>query len=195
MLRIGVSPSGLKRARITPCYEPFKIAIMGGMKATSGAGDRPSTAVQLDQASSDWRTALRNAGLRATKQRLAVLEAIRHQPHGTVEEILDQVRTDLPTITIQSVYVVISSLVSAELVRKLELPGSPARYELEGHDNHHHAVCRYCGRIEDIACVTGQAPCLHPEAHPGMTIEVAEVVYSAVCHECALAQQQEDAKN
>src|SRR5699024_7941467 len=108
-LRTGVSQAGLKRAQNTPCYEPFKIAIMGGMKATSGAGNRPSTAVQLDQVASDWRTALRNAGLRATKQRLAVLEAIRRQQHGTVEEILDQVRTELPTITIQSVYVVISS--------------------------------------------------------------------------------------
>lgn len=194
MLRIGVSPSGVKRARITPCYEPFKIAIMGGMKATSGADYRPgTTAVPRDDAASDWRTALRDAGLRATKQRLAVLEAIKRQPHGTVEAIHDQARTELPTITIQSVYVVISSLVTADLVRKLELPGSPARYELEGHDNHHHAVCRHCGRIEDIACVTGSAPCLHPEAHPGMTIEVAEVVYSAICHECALTQHREDA--
>ncbi|HEY4557161.1 MAG TPA: Fur family transcriptional regulator [Enteractinococcus sp.] len=159
------------------------------MKAKPGAGDR-SIAVKSDEPTpSDWRTQLRDAGLRATKQRLAVLEAIEREPHGTVEAILDDVRSDLPAITIQSVYVVINSLVAAELVRKLDLPGSPARYELEVHDNHHHALCRYCGRIEDIACVTGEAPCLHPEAHPDMTIEVAEVVYMAVCHECALSQR------
>lgn len=168
---------------------------MGRMKATPGAGKRLSTPVRQDQATRDWRVALRSAGLRATKQRLAVLDAIGRRPHGTVEEIHHEVRTDLATITIQSVYVVISSLVTAELVRKLELPDSPARYELEDDDNHHHAVCRYCGRIEDIACVTGEAPCLQPEAHPEMTIEVAEVVYSAVCHECAFARQQEAANH
>jgi len=161
---------------------------MGTMKATPETGEL-SRAPEHAESSRDWRTKLRDAGLRATKQRLVVLEAIENQPHGTVDDILHDVRMVLPTITIQSVYVVISSLVSAELVRKLELPGSPARYELEVNDNHHHAVCRHCGRIEDIACVTGEAPCLHPEAHPGMTIELAEVVYTAVCHECALARQ------
>ena len=162
---------------------------MGGMKAQPGADNLTITSDHEEFSPHDWRTALRDAGLRATKQRLAVLEAITHHPHGTVEEILDAVRLELPTITIQSVYVVISSLVAADLVRKLELPGSPARYELEVNDNHHHAVCRYCGRIEDMACVTGTAPCLHPEAHPEMTVEIAEVVYIAVCHECALAHQ------
>ena len=166
---------------------------MGGMKATPGV-DLPS-GVPKGAGSDNWRSKLRDVGLRATKQRLAVLEAIERQPHGTVDDIHHDVRSVLPTITIQSVYVVISSLVSAELVRKLELPGSPARYELEVNDNHHHAVCRYCGRIEDIACVTGKAPCLHPEAHPGMIIELAEVVYSAVCHECALVRQQEETQH
>lgn len=155
------------------------------MKAAAGdhhspfAGDRPA----------DWSQALRAAGLRVTRQRLAVIDAVIQKPHGTIEDILDEVRPHLPRITIQSVYFVMNSLVAAGIVRKLELPGSPARYEVEDHDNHHHAVCRYCGRIEDVACVTGEAPCLRPEAHIDMTIEVAEVIFTAVCHECATTQQ------
>ncbi len=137
----------------------------------------------------EWSQALRAAGLRVTRQRVAVIEAVERRPHGTIEDILDEVRADLPTITIQSVYFVMNSLVTAGLVRKLDLPGSPARYEVQDHDNHHHAMCRHCGRIEDIACLTGEAPCLHPEAHVDMTIEVAEVIFTAVCHECASAQQ------
>lgn len=137
----------------------------------------------------DWSQALRSAGLRVTRQRLAVIDAVIQKPHGTIEDILDEVRSHLPTITIQSVYFVMNSLVAADLVRKLELPNSPARYEVEDHDNHHHAVCRYCGKIEDVACVTAEAPCLRPEAHIDMTIEVAEVIFTAVCHECATARQ------
>ncbi|HEY4535461.1 MAG TPA: Fur family transcriptional regulator [Enteractinococcus sp.] len=152
------------------------------MKAAAGEHH-----ARFDQA--QWSQALRAAGLRVTRQRLAVLAAVVARPHGTIEEILDEVRTELPTITIQSVYFVMNSLVSAEIVRKLEFPGSPARYEVEGHDNHHHAVCRYCGRIEDVACVTGQAPCLQPEAHVEMTVEVAEVIFTAVCHDCAATQR------
>ena len=155
------------------------------MKAAAGDHQSP---VAGDH-STNWSQALRDAGLRVTRQRLAVIEAVIRTPHGTIEDILEEVRPDLPRITIQSVYFVMSSLVSAGIVRKLDLPGSPARYEVEGHDNHHHAVCRYCGRIEDVACVTGEAPCLRPEAHIDMTIEVAEVIFTAVCHECATTRQ------
>ena len=136
------------------------------------------------------RSQLRAAGLRATKQRVAVLSAVRYHPHSTAEQLLHVVRHDLPEITVQSIYVVISSLVSCGLVRKLDLPESPARYEMEGHDNHHHAVCRYCGRIEDVPCPVGQAPCLHPESDQAMTIEVAEVIYLAVCDDCAQQHSQ-----
>lgn len=162
---------------------------MGAMMAKPQVSDPSHLRGHQHHSSNDWRPIIRAAGLRATKQRLAVVRAVDRRPHGTVEEIFDEVRLELPLITIQSIYVVLSSLVEAELVRKLELPGSPARYEREDHDNHHHAVCRHCGRIEDIACVTGQAPCLHPEAHHDMTIEVAEVVFTAVCHDCALAHR------
>lgn len=131
------------------------------------------------------RALLRLVGLRATKQRLAVLDALKQQPHSTAEELLHITRCSLPGITVQSVYVVMSALVAAGLARKVELPDSPARYELETHDNHHHAVCRYCGRIEDVPCPVGEAPCLDPENQQTMTIEVAEVIYLAVCDDCA----------
>ena len=155
------------------------------MKAAAGDPQSPFAGDPL----TSWSQALRATGLRVTRQRLAVIDAVIRKPHGTIEDIHDEVRSDLPRITIQSVYFVMNSLVTAGIVRKLELPGSPARYEVEGHDNHHHAICRFCGRIEDVACVTGTAPCLRPEAHVDMTIEVAEVIFTAVCHECATTQQ------
>lgn len=134
-----------------------------------------------------WRSQLRKANLRVTKQRLAVLEAIEHHPHAIAEDILARVRTTLPAITVQSIYTIINSLTAARLIRKLDLPDSPARYELEEHDNHHHVVCRSCGKIENVPCAVGDAPCLQPQAHHGMTIEIAEVIYQGVCQDCASA--------
>lgn len=131
-----------------------------------------------------WREQMHHAGLRVTKQRLAVLATVQQHPHAAAEDVLKIVSEQLAGITLQSVYTVIGSLVDAGILRKLELPGSPARFELEHHDNHHHALCRSCGQIEDVACATGAAPCLHPSEDHGMTIEVADVIYQGLCKNC-----------
>ncbi|MEV4900819.1 Fur family transcriptional regulator [Citricoccus sp. NPDC055426] len=132
-----------------------------------------------------WAARMRAAGLRVTKQRLAVLDALHARPHATADEVLAHVRQSLPGITVQSVYTVLHSLTGAGLLRQLDLANSPARYETRVEDNHHHAVCTDCGRIEDVACAVGHAPCLTPSETHGMTIQVADVVYQGLCADCA----------
>jgi Fur family transcriptional regulator, stress-responsive regulator len=132
-----------------------------------------------------WAARMRSAGLRVTKQRLAVLEALHLTPHATADEVLVHVRQSLPEITVQSVYTVLHSLTAAHLLRQLDLANSPARYETRVEDNHHHAVCTECGRIEDVACAVGHAPCLTPSETHGMTIQVADVIYQGLCADCS----------
>ena len=132
-----------------------------------------------------WPARIREAGLRVTKPRLAVLDALERSPHATADEVLCVVRTAMPSITVQSIYVVLHSLTKAGLLRQLDLAHSPARYETRVADNHHHAVCTVCGRIEDVACVVGHAPCLVPAETHGMNIHVADVVYQGVCSDCS----------
>ena len=132
-----------------------------------------------------WAARIREAGLRVTKPRLAVLDALERNPHATADEVLAVVRTVMPGITVQSIYVVLHSLTNAGLLRQLDLANSPSRYETRVDDNHHHAVCTVCGRIEDVACAVGHAPCLVPSDAHGMNIHVADVVYQGVCPECS----------
>lgn len=159
------------------------------MYTTAGSTNSQALGDATDRSGTDWRLQLRSENLRITKQRLAVITAVEQQPHATADQLLQMVRKQLPQITIQSIYIVISSLIKAGLVGKLDLPQSAARYELERHDNHHHVVCRDCGRIEDVTCALGEAPCLHPEDHHGMIIDIAQVVYQGVCHDCTVTEQ------
>ena len=57
------------------------------------------------------------------------------------------VRDRVGTISTQAVYDVLGALTRADLARRIEPAGSPARYEARVGDNHHHAVCRACGAI------------------------------------------------
>ncbi|GAA1489190.1 Fur family transcriptional regulator [Brachybacterium sacelli] len=134
--------------------------------------------------SRDHTSALRGAGLRVTAPRLATLEAVTEHPHADAEAIARAVRERLGTVSRQAVYDVLNALSDAELLRRVSVGGRSMQYELHLHDNHHHLVCRECGRLEDVPCAIGESPCLIPHDDHGFDIEVADVVYRGVCSAC-----------
>ncbi|MPV50831.1 MULTISPECIES: Fur family transcriptional regulator [unclassified Pseudactinotalea] len=138
-----------------------------------------------------WRDALHAQGKRVTKQRLAVLAAAHDLPHATAEALTARVREQLPDITAQSVYIVLTDLTDGGLLRKLHTPGNPARYETRVGDNHHHIMCVDCGRVSDVACVVGHAPCLTPDEDGGMRLLAADVLFQGLCADCQAIRERE----
>jgi Fur family ferric uptake transcriptional regulator len=130
---------------------------------------------------------LREAGLRVTQQRVAVLDAVRRLPHADTESLIDAVRADTVGISHQAVYDVLRALTGAGLVRKIQPLGTVARYESRVGDNHHHVVCRECGAIADVDCAVGETPCLSASASNGFVIDEAEVIYWGRCPACTTA--------
>jgi Fur family transcriptional regulator, stress-responsive regulator len=141
--------------------------------------------------SSDFAPLLRQAALRVTRPRLAVLSAVHNHPHTDTDTIIRAVRRDLGDVSHQAVYDVLRALTTAGLVRRLQPSGSVARYEARVGDNHHHLVCRSCGAIADVDCAVGDAPCLHVPDAAGYEIDEAEVIYWGRCASCASAPQPE----
>jgi Fur family ferric uptake transcriptional regulator len=127
---------------------------------------------------------LRRNGLHVTAQRLAVLEAVSRHPHGTADDVAQVVRTQIGVISRQAVYDALGLLADKGLIRRIQPAGSPARYEGRIGDNHHHLVCRACGRLVDVDCAAGATPCLTPAADAGYEVDEAEVVYWGRCPEC-----------
>ncbi|WP_158847623.1 Fur family transcriptional regulator [Saccharothrix deserti] len=136
---------------------------------------------------SDFQHMLRGASLRVTAPRMAVLSAVHEHPHADTESITGVVRGKLGAVSHQAVYDVLRALTGAGLLRRIEPPGSVARYEARVGDNHHHVVCRSCGAIADVDCAVGSAPCLIASDDHGFTIDEAEVVYRGLCPECSTA--------
>ncbi|MEU0792013.1 Fur family transcriptional regulator [Amycolatopsis sp. NPDC005961] len=142
---------------------------------------------------SDVTTTLRAAGLRVTAPRQAVLTWLAAHPHSTVDEIGTGVRSVLGSVSTQAVYDVLGACAAAGLIRRIELPGHPARFERRAGDNHHHVVCRRCGRTEDVDCVVGAAPCLTPDDAHGFLVDEAEVVFWGVCPGCRATTSRKEA--
>lgn len=127
---------------------------------------------------------LRSHSLPVTAQRLAVLRAVADRPHATADDIASDVRAQIGTISRQAVYNTVGLLAEKGLIRRIQPAGSPARYEDRTSDNHHHLVCRSCGKTVDVDCAVGHTPCLTAIQNYGFHIDEAEVVYWGTCPEC-----------
>jgi Fe2+ or Zn2+ uptake regulation protein len=132
----------------------------------------------------DFERMLRGVSLRVTRPRLAVLSAVHDHPHADTDSIIGVVRNDLGGVSHQAVYDVLRALTTAGLLRRIEPPGSVARYEARVGDNHHHVVCRSCGVVADVDCAVGPAPCLTASDDHGFTIDEAEVIFWGLCPDC-----------
>jgi Fe2+ or Zn2+ uptake regulation protein len=133
----------------------------------------------------DAAQALRDASLRVTQPRIAVLRAVHDHPHADTDSLVAAVRDDIGEVSTQAVYDVLRALANAGLVRRIQPAGSVARYESRVTDNHHHVVCRSCGAIADVECAVGHRPCLTASHDQGFTIDEAEVTYWGLCAECS----------
>jgi Fur family transcriptional regulator, stress-responsive regulator len=131
---------------------------------------------------------LRGAGLRITAPRVAVLSWLAQHPHATADAVSAGVREELGSVSVQAVYDVLKAGAQAGLVRRIEPAGHPARFETRAGDNHHHLVCRNCGRTEDVDCAVGSVPCLTPSSSSGYTVDEAEVVFWGLCPDCLVAE-------
>ena len=136
----------------------------------------------------DFELMLREADLRVTRPRLAVLAAVHEHPHADTDSILSAVRVALPEVSHQAVYDGLNALTAAGLVRRIQPRGTVARYESRVGDNHHHVVCRACGAIADVDCAVGHTPCLSASDDHGFRIDEAEVIYWGICSDCSTAR-------
>lgn len=135
---------------------------------------------------------LREAALRVTRPRIAVLGAVYAHPHADTDTIMRAARVELPEVSHQTVYDALNALTTAGLVRRIQPAGSVARYESRVGDNHHHVVCRTCGVVADVDCAVGEAPCLTASDErgelEGFVIDEAEVIYWGSCPDCSTAR-------
>jgi Fe2+ or Zn2+ uptake regulation protein len=146
---------------------------------------RKQTILRCVPTTAEFEHLLRGADLRVTRPRVAVLTAVYEHPHAATDSIIGAVREDLGEVSHQAVYDVLRALTEAGLLRRIQPPGSVARYESRVADNHHHLVCRSCAVVVDVDCAVGFTPCLTASEDHGFAIDEAEVVYWGLCPTCS----------
>jgi Fur family transcriptional regulator, stress-responsive regulator len=139
--------------------------------------------------SDDPAKTLRKHGVQVTAQRLAVLRAVKGRPHCTADDVAEDVRAKIGAISKQAVYDALGILVEKRIIRRIQPARSSALYEDRVGDNHHHLICRTCGKTVDVDCAVGDTPCLTAADASGYQIDEAEVIYWGMCPECLSANR------
>lgn len=137
----------------------------------------------------DAAQALRDAGLKATPQRMAILRSLAgDETHPTAQELHERLSAEYPSLSVATVYNTLSALTRIERCTPLEL-GGPVRFDpnVEPHD---HAVCESCGSIRDVvvAAIGGEKPSAADGGGNqlgGFTVKRVERIYRGLCATCA----------
>ena len=132
------------------------------------------------------RRALQENGHRYTDQRAAVYRLVaRSRVHPTAEDVFLGVRTEVPGISLATVYKSLETLVSCGLAKKLTPPDGSARF-CGRIEPHHHARCLACGSVSDVSGELGSLDIatLRSQAK-GFDLVGYELELTGYCSDCA----------
>ena len=96
----------------------------------------------------DYATLLKESGLKATFQRMNMLENIARYGHMSNDEIYEEVVKSHPSLSLATVYKNIILMVDNGVLVEVPIEGKKSKYELIK-DDHIHLVCTECGEVED----------------------------------------------
>ncbi len=123
---------------------------------------------------------LKSHHLKATPQRIAIIELIHDAGHISIDDLYQSVRQNFSTISLATLYKNIHTMMGVSLLREVKIPGQKTKYEIEK-ESHVHAICKSCGRIKDIAL---NPLSLLENAVLDHNVEEVSIVISGICPEC-----------
>ena len=127
----------------------------------------------------------REQGLRVTPQRQAIFRLLQgDDSHPTVESLFDRARTDMPTISLKTVYQTVHDLEALGEVRVLDLGTGSVRVDPNVEDDHHHLLCTMCGRVRDLPIEYAglQVPIRYRR---DFTVDDVQVIFRGRCDQCS----------
>ena len=127
----------------------------------------------------------RGQGLKVTPQRQRIFRALHeNEQHPTADAVYDVVRSEMPTISLRTVYQTLNDLAAMGEITPIDVGTGSTRFDPNLAD-HDHLVCDRCGSVHDIdvGAVTTDAHVPAAEAI-GFVISRVDVVFRGLCARC-----------
>jgi Fur family peroxide stress response transcriptional regulator len=125
---------------------------------------------------------LKSHQLKATPQRLAIIQLMHQSGHISIDELYQKIREKFTSISLATLYKNVNTMLDVTLIREVKIAGQKTKYEIEK-EAHAHIMCKSCGELKDIE--------YDPHSILQKSIEMSHykaedisIVISGVCPEC-----------
>ena len=127
----------------------------------------------------------RGRGLRVTPQRQTIFRLLHGDAsHPTVESLHERASTEMPTISLKTVYQTVHDLEAMGEVELIHLGTGSVRVDPNVEHAHHHLICTRCGKVRDVLVDVGDLA-IPARERRGFSVDDVEVNFRGVCDECA----------
>ncbi len=125
---------------------------------------------------------LRQYNLKATPQRLAILDIIHKYGHINIDNLYSEIKGQFSSISLATIYKNINSMTESKLLAEVKLPNAKSVYEIVK-DGHAHLKCEVCGDIEDMSIDANSIFSEISQQHH-FKINHSDVILSGICKNC-----------
>jgi len=125
---------------------------------------------------------LRNYNLKATPQRLVIIESIDKSGHINIDNLYDEVKTKFSSISLATIYKNINSMISNLLLLEVKIPNQKSVYEIIK-EQHSHLVCTHCKKVIDIKVDTNKMVESISSDYK-FCIDKSDLIFSGCCDCC-----------
>ncbi|MGC9350913.1 MAG: Fur family transcriptional regulator [Sulfurovum sp.] len=139
----------------------------------------------------DHVTLLKESGLKATFQRINILETIEKHGHITIDAIYEKVSRIHASLSLATVYKNILLMVEKKVLVEVPVAGQKSKYELKKED-HIHLVCTECGMVEDKPLINGVDSLIEDMTkEERFSLSSEQINLYGVCRACQEKREQE----
>ncbi|MBL0703746.1 MAG: transcriptional repressor [Sulfurospirillum sp.] len=125
---------------------------------------------------------LKANSLKATPQRLCILDVLKNHGHATLEDIERFTKVQFPTLSLSTIYRNIDEMLKKEILTEIKLVNKKEYYEIKK-ENHTHMVCENCGKIEDFIIDTDEIIKKY-QTSTCSKIHKITISFNSTCKEC-----------
>jgi len=136
----------------------------------------------------DYAILLKENGLKATFQRMNILDVVEKSGHMSVEDIYDEVTKVHPSLSLATIYKNIILMMEKGVLVEVPIAGKKPKYELAKSD-HMHLICTECGEVEDRSCLDSTDKILHTlSEQEHFKLNKRQINLYGVCEKCQIEE-------
>ena len=130
----------------------------------------------------DFTNILREHNLKATPQRLEIINTIFLYGHINIDKLYEEVKNKFSSISLATIYKNINAMITNSLLEEVKLPNEKSVYEIIK-EKHAHLLCNKCNNIIDVD-ISLDNIAKDVSSKLNFTVVQSDLVLSGVCQDC-----------